>query len=149
MMLLSLDTSAAIKWVLQEQGWQAVDRVIHDARTDCVLAGPALTEVIFRARARGNASMSGQIASALRAQGIRIEPAIEADLVRAAELLELSAANPGPPRNPTQPGPTLSLGDASILAVSERLEATVLTGDGYWEWMLDQGLLALTVHTIP
>lgn len=148
-LLLGLDSSAVIKWVLQERGWQAVDRVMQDARTDCVIAGPALTEIIFRARARGNASDHQQIASALRAQGIRVEPAIEEDLIRAAELLETSAAHPGPPKNPTDPGPTLSLGDATILAVSERLGATVLTGDTYWEWMIDQGLLDLKVHTIP
>lgn len=148
-MLLSLDSSAAIKWILQEQGWQAVDRVIRDTRTDCILAGPALTEVIFRARARGNTSPPEQIATVLGAQGIRVEPAVKADLVRAAELLETSATHPGPPKNPSDPGPTLSLGDASILAVSERLGAVVLTGDRYWEWMVDEGLLTLKVHTIP
>ncbi len=148
-MLLSLDSSAAIKWVLQEQGWKAVDRVIHDARTECILAGPALTEVIFRARARGNVSPPEQIATVLGAQGIRVEPALEADLLRAAQLLETSAAHPGTPNNPTDFGPTLSLGDATILAVSERLEAVVLTGDRYWEWMVDQGLLSVKVHTIP
>lgn len=149
MILLSLDSSAVIKWVLQEQGWKAVDRVINDGSVEAVLAGPALTEIIFRSRARGNASSPQHIATVLDAQGIRIEPAVESDLVRAAELLETSSENPGIPRNPGDLGPTLSLGDALILAVSERLGAVVLTGDKYWGRMVDEGLLSLKVHTIP
>lgn len=148
-MILSLDSSAVIKWVLQEQGWKAIDRVIHAPAVEAVLPGPALAEVIFRSRARGNVSSPGQIARALAAQGMRVEAAGETDLVRAAELLELSSGHPGPPKHPQHPGPTLSLGDALILAVSERLSAKVLTGDRYWGWMVDQGLLSVEVHTIP
>lgn len=147
-MLISLDSSAAIKWVIQEQGWKAVDRIIQDPRTDCVLPGPALTETIFRSRARGNTSSPEQIAAALSAQGIRVEVAEESDLIRAADLLEISDNHPGPPAKPTKPGATLSLGDALILAVSERIGAKVLTGDLYWGWMVDQNLLSLEVHSI-
>lgn len=148
-MLISLDSSAAIKWVIQEQGWQAIDRVMHHDNTDCVLAGPALTEVIFRSRARGNMSSPQQISTALSAQGVRVEPADELDLMRAAALLEISAQHPGPSKSVDGSGSTLSLGDALILAVSEKMGAKVLTGDRYWGWMVDQGLLTLEVHSIP
>jgi hypothetical protein len=36
-------------------------------------------------------------------------------------------------------------GDALILAVTERLGCPVLTRDGYWKWMVDQGLLGVLV----
>lgn len=40
---------------------------------------------------------------------------------------------------------TLSLGDALILAVTERLGCMVLTRDGYWKWMVDEGHLKVQV----
>jgi PIN domain nuclease of toxin-antitoxin system len=59
-------------------------------------------------------------------------------MVRAARLLEVSAANPG--LHPaTGEVLTLSLGDALILAVTERLGVKVLTGDRYWSQLTEQG----------
>jgi PIN domain nuclease of toxin-antitoxin system len=40
---------------------------------------------------------------------------------------------------------TLSLGDALILAVTERLGCMVLTRDRYWKWMVDEGHLAIRI----
>lgn len=90
-----------------------------------------------------------QMSTALSAQGVRVEPADELDLMRAAALLEISAQHPGPSKSVDGSGSTLSLGDALILAVSEKMGAKVLTGDRYWGWMVDQGLLTLEVHSIP
>ncbi len=147
--LLSLDSSAVITWVLQERAWKAVDRVLASGEFDSVLAGPALTEIIYRSRARGNVSTPSQIAAVLAAQGLRVEPAGEGDLVRGAELLEVSAGNPSEASSRSGSPSTLSLGDALILAVSERLGADVLTGDKYWGWMVDAGQLDLRVFVIP
>ena len=146
MTLLSLDSSAVIKWILQKQGWKAVDRVLRSDQIDGVMAGPALTEVVFRSRQRGNASSAEQIVSTLEAQGLRVVPADEVDLVRAAALLELSTDHPGTPRPPDGERPTLSLGMRSFLPCPNG--ATVLTGDTYWGWMVDEGLLTLKVHTL-
>lgn len=77
--------------------------------------------------------------------GLRVEHPTDDDLVRAAELIEISDDNPGPksPRSNTES--TLSLGDALILAVTERLGCMVLTRDGYWKWMVDEGHMKVRV----
>jgi predicted nucleic acid-binding protein len=54
---------------------------------------------------------------------------------------------PTGPANHWQPRLTLSLADALILAVTERLQCAVVTRDRYWAWMAEQGLLAIVVHT--
>ena len=54
--------------------------------------------------------------------------------------MELSEVNPG------DDDATLSLGDALILAIGERLDGTIITRDTYWTWMGDQGLLGLNIH---
>ena len=66
-------------------------------------------------------------------------------LVRAAELIEISHNNPGPPPPHSDRDATLSLGDALILAVTERLGCMVLTRDGYWRWMVNEGHLKVQV----
>lgn len=110
-----------------------------------ILPGPALTEAIWVARRKGNRSTPTQIAQALAAIGLRVEHPTDDDLVRAAELIEISDDNPGPPPPHTDRDATLSLGDALILAVTERLGCIVLTRDGYWKWMVDEGHLKVQV----
>ena len=110
-----------------------------------ILPGPALTEAIWVARRKGNQSSTTQIAQALFAIGLRVVHPIDDDLVRAAELIEISDNNPGPPPPHSDRDATLSLGDALILAVTERLGCMVLTRDGYWKWMLDGGHLTVQV----
>jgi hypothetical protein len=77
--------------------------------------------------------------------GVRTEHPTDEDLLRAAELLEMSDRNPGPPKTTVGAEPTLSLGDALILATTERLGDPVLTRDSYWKWMVDQALLDVVV----
>lgn len=135
-----LDSSAVVTVLLQERGWQAIQRVLSNPGVDAILAGPALTEVITVARRKGNRSSGDEIWAALAALGVRVEHATDDDLLRAAELIELSESNPGPD------DATLSLGDALILSIGERLGCTVITRDTYWKWMVEQGLIALNVH---
>ncbi|MGH8870008.1 MAG: PIN domain-containing protein [Actinomycetes bacterium] len=141
----ALDSSSVLTWVLQEPRWQAVDAMLRAEDAEPVLPGPALTEVIHIARRKGNASSGPKIAAVLTGQGFAVEHPVDADLVRAAELLEVSAANPGEQRRSGQPPPTLSLGDALILAVVERLGCPVVTRDGYWSWFAEQGLTPVKV----
>lgn len=88
-------------------------------------------------------------AAVLAAQGMRVELALDVDLVRAAELLECPQPIPVPPKHPQEPGPTLSLGDAPTPAVFERIGAVVLIGDKYWGWMLDRRLLSHLIGRGP
>ena len=139
MIRFALDSSAVVAWILQEdRRWQGVNALLKAPGARPILPGPALTESIFVARRAGNISSPEQIATTLSAMGMVVEPAGEADMVRAARLLEVSAANPG--LHPTTgEALTLSLGDALILAVTERLGIKVLTGDRYWSQLAEQG----------
>lgn len=143
--VLCLDSSIVVNLLLQEKGWQAVHRALSRPDISAVLPGPALTESILVSRRRGNRSSGQQIQEALSALGLRVEHPTDEDLVRAAALLEISRDNPGPPHPITQQEGTLSLGDALILATTERLECMVLTRDAYWKWMVDEGLLQVRV----
>ena len=86
MTTFALDSSAVLAWILQERGrWKLVDAVLNEADADPVLPGPVLTEVIVTARRRGNTSSAQHISDTLTAIGMRVEPAHDADLLRAAE----------------------------------------------------------------
>jgi PIN domain nuclease of toxin-antitoxin system len=58
--------------------------------------------------------------------GAHIEPFLDLDAVRAAELLLFSAAHPGPD------GESLSLGDGQCIAVAERVDLPVVGDDQLW-----------------
>ncbi len=84
-----------VAWILQEAGrWQAVDALLHASGAQPVLPGPALTECIVVARRAGNISSPEQIATTLSAVGVQVEPPREVDMVRAADLLEVSRSEP-------------------------------------------------------
>lgn len=100
------------------------------------------------ARKKGNASTGTLIAATLRANGMRVEQSIESDLLKAAELFEISKENPGPINSKTNFSAALSLGDAIILAVTERLNVPIVTRESYWNWLADQGLLRVKVQRL-
>lgn len=143
--LLCLDSSVVCSLLLQERGWQAILHTLQRPDVEGILPGPALTECIAVVRRRGNQSSPTQISEALIAIGLRVEHPTDTDLVRAAELIEISDDNPGPPPPHSDRDATLSLGDALILAVTERLECMVLTRDSYWKWMVDEGHLHVKI----
>jgi uncharacterized protein with PIN domain len=129
--------------VTRERGWEAIHRLVGRADVYCVLPGSVLTEAVYVARRKGNSASGRQISDALAALGVATDPPAAPDLLRAAALIELSDANPGPPVAAGGAPATLSLGDALSLAVTERLGFPVVTRDAYWEWLVDQGHLAV------
>jgi PIN domain nuclease of toxin-antitoxin system len=143
---VTLESSAVLTLVLQERGWQAVQAVLSKAEP-AVLPSPGLTEVIYKAREKGNISTGPQIAQALAAQGLRFEMANEEDLVDAADLIEMSRTDPGTPPAAGKPPPTLSLGDALILAIAQRLGHRTVTRDAYWGELAARGLITVDVST--
>lgn len=143
---LALDSSTVLTWVLQQPHWKVVDTLIRTQGLDLILPGPALTEIVWIARKKGNVSTGAAIATTLRAHGFRIEHPIESDLLRAAELLEISKNNSGPINPRTNHPATLSLGDASILAVVERLGCPIVTRDSYWNQLAAEKLINVTVQ---
>jgi len=135
----ALDSSVMLSWILQEAGrWQVVDALLSAPEAQPILPGPALTECIVAARRSGNTTSPARIAATLSAMGVRVEAPVEADLIRAAQLLELSAQHPGRHAR-TGERLTLSLGDALILAVTERLAVKVVTRDRHWSQFAEQG----------
>jgi predicted nucleic acid-binding protein len=141
-----LDASAVLTWTLRESRWEAVDEIIAAPAIRAVLPAPAVTEVIYRARAKGNRTGFEDFVPALTGVGIQIRDLAHPDLSRAAELHELSYRHPGPPHPYDGKRPTLSLADSLILAVAERLDCPVLSRDRYWEWMRHAGLIAVRVE---
>lgn len=132
---VAYDSSALLTLILQEQGWQAVRAALGQDRTH-IVPSPAITEVVFQAREKGNASSPEQLVAFVDTFGVQFESLHADDALRAAELQEISRANPGPGRRGRHL--TLSLGDALILAIAERCAATVISKDRYWV-SLDKG----------
>lgn len=144
---LVFDSSTVLCWVLQEQRWQAVQKFIDEPKINITLPAPGLTEVIFRARAKGNTSSVATLAAAISSNGIAVTPNDQVDYVRAAELLEISEANPGSPSPRTGKRSTLSLGDSLILAFAERTASSVLSRDRYWGELKAMRLLDINIQT--
>lgn len=142
MTAVCLDTSVVATWVLQERGWQVVDRLLSRTDVEPVLPGPVLTELIELVRRKGNQATGPEIRDTLASFGARVEHAADDDLLRAAELLEVAKAHPGPH------GETLSLGDALVLAVTERLGVSVVTHDTYWHLLTSDGHSTAKVTTL-
>jgi ribonuclease VapC len=87
-----------------------------------------LTEVIYTVVERGYQGKPSALHSQVLATGLTIEPTIEDDAIRAAELIVTSrtAADRG----------RLSLGDGLCIAVAERLSLPVIGGDTHWETLI-------------
>lgn len=119
-----VDASAVLAYVLQERGWQTVDKILPVA----ILPLPNLTEVLYRAPTKGHAREPGDLFAHLIRLGLRTEPVEPADAVRAAELIvESEGAATGGSRR------ALSLGDGLCIAVAERLQLPITGGDQAWE----------------
>ena len=73
----------------------------------------------------------------------------DGDLIRCAELLELSVAHPGPATGSTRSRArsVLSLADGLILAIVERLGVPVVTRDRYWSDFAEEGHTSARVVT--
>ena len=121
MTTIALDTSAVVAWIREEPGADQVHAVVTHPDADVVLPGPVLVETIHVLRRLGSTAAGADIAATLASFGLRVEHPQDGDLVRAAALLELKPA-----------AGTVSLADALILAVVERLECAVVTGDRLW-----------------
>lgn len=146
--LLAVDSSVLLTWILQERRWQLVERLLSNPEVDVVLPDPGLTEVVWIARKKGNTSSGHQIAVALAARGVRFVALESGDTLRAAELLEISEVHPGPVGRRSGRPATLSLGDALILSVVERLSCPVLSRDTYWKTLSQGGGTTAVVHSL-
>lgn len=119
-----LDASAVIAWLRRERGAETVAKTLPYA----VVPASALTETLYGARERGHRLEMTAIIASLTGMGTEIEPVVQADSLRAAELIEASRR-----ARTSRSDPRLSLGDGLCLAVAERLGLPVTGGDELWE----------------
>jgi len=114
-----MDASAIVAWLLNERGAPTVGRLLQFA----VLPAPNVTESIRTARTHGHRMTSDQLYSRLEASCAVVEPFLDVDAPRAAELLLFADR---------QANAQLSLGDALCIAVAERLQLPLVGDDGLW-----------------
>src|SRR5262245_64098514 len=104
-----MDASAIVAWLLNERGASTVGRLMQFA----VLPAPNVTESIRTARNHGHLMTSDQLYSRLEASCAVVEPFLDVDAPRAADLLLFADR---------QANAELSLGDALCIAMAERLQ---------------------------
>jgi len=104
-----LDASAVLAWVLNEPGEAVVDKVLPVS----VVPASAVVEVLGRAVERGHRQEPAGLHADLLALGVRVEPLLDGDAVRAAGLIATSRAD--------RDQGSLSLGDGLCVATAERL----------------------------
>lgn len=121
--LVVLDASAVLAWVLNEKAGDTVAKLLPVA----VVPAPTMTEVLYRARERGYGNTAAVLLADLLSTGLEVEPFLEADTVRAADLIAASRA-----AAKTREDPSLSLGDGLCCAVAERLGLKLAGGDNHW-----------------
>jgi len=114
-----MDASAIVAWLLNERGADTVGRLLQYA----VLPAPNVTESLRTARAHGHRMTIDQMHARLEASCAAIEPFLDVDALRAAELLLYADK-----RRNSQ----LSLGDALCISVAERLQLPLVGDDGLW-----------------
>ena len=114
-----MDASAIVAWLLNERGAATVGRLLQFA----VLPAPNVTESIRSARTHGHQMTSDQLYSRLEASCAAVEPFMDVDASRAAELLLLADR---------RANAQLSLGDGLCIAMAERLQLPLVGDDGLW-----------------
>lgn len=114
-----MNASAIVAWLLNERGAGTVGRLLRYA----VLPAPNVTESIRTARTQGHRMTSDQLYSRLEASCAAVEPFLDVDAPRAAELLLLADR---------QADVQLSLVEAFCIAVAERLQLPLVGDDGPW-----------------
>jgi PIN domain nuclease of toxin-antitoxin system len=119
-----VDASALVAWACQERGAVTIDKILPVA----IAPSSVMVETLYRCLEKGHRMPLEELHLTLLSLGLRVEPVIDEDTVRAAALIHQSRRE-GPPNN----GRALSLGDGLCLAVAERLQLPITGGDEYWE----------------
>jgi len=119
-----VDASALVAWACQERGAVTIDKILPVA----IAPSSVMVETLYRCLEKGHRMPLDELHLTFLSLGLRVEPVIDEDTVRAAALIYQSRRE-GPPNN----GRALSLGDGLCLAVAERLQLPITGGDEYWE----------------
>jgi len=127
-----LDASALVAIVLKERGHEVLMKIIMAGSATITPTG--LAEALTVCRRNGHKQSREDLSNGLLDIGLTIEPIIEQDAVEIAFLLAKSD------ELPTRKLGSLSLGDATCLAVAHRLDATAVMSDVTWEILGIPGL---------
>ena len=120
---------------MKERGHEAVRKVVAAGAT---VPATNLIEAVYKARSKGYRRSSDDVVGDLLELGLKVEPVTNADVLEA--VWQLDNAQSIATR---QPGiGSISLGDATCLAVARRLDLPVVVSDGTWE-VLNSGLTVL------
>ena len=121
-----LDASAAVALVRREAGWDKVDGA---TRRGATIAASNLAEAITTLKRRGHKATVAELKSGFARLGLGVEDVTGDDVVRMSELLMLSddLVAKGELERP------VSLGDATCIAVAERLGLPVICSDRAWD----------------
>ena len=129
-----LDASALVVLILKQKGWPAVENILQTGKAVATVTGLAEAFNLCRIRKTG-LSRTG-IWSDLESLGLAIEPLKAEDAVEIAFLQEYAEKE----TKKLNHSGSLSLGDASCLAVAKRLGAVVVASDGFWDLLTIEGV---------
>ncbi|MFJ3512969.1 PIN domain-containing protein [Streptomyces luteogriseus] len=124
-----LDASAVVAWVFQEKGADAVDELLPEA----TMAAANLAEVAAVCLRRGYLHPPEQLHQDLTALGLSVENTTAEQAVRAGQLIHASHQD-----RQLHGNRTLALGDALCVALGERLNRPLVTGDTLWKDLEDK-----------
>ena len=127
-----MDASALVAIVLKERGHEVLMKIIMAGLATITPTG--LAEALTVCRRNGHKQSREDLSNSLLDIGLTVEPIIADDAVEIAFLLAKSD------EMPTRKVGSLSLGDATCLAVAYRLDATAVMSDNTWEILGIPGL---------
>lgn len=123
-----LDASALVAVLLQEPGHEAVEAVLDTGRAATTALG--LAETLNVCRRREHELDGGTLRTVFAAMGLHVEPVTDADADAIVAVLAAADANRAAARGARVP--TLSIADATCIAVARRLDLPVVTADRFW-----------------
>lgn len=124
-----LDSSAVLAWVFREKGADFVDELLPEA----TMSAANFAEVTTVCLRRGYLNPPEQLQQDLTALGLNVEPTTVDQAVRAGKLIHESSLH-----RQHYGGRTLALGDALCIALGERLNCPLVTGDTLWKDLEDR-----------
>ncbi|MGI5196308.1 type II toxin-antitoxin system VapC family toxin [Streptomyces sp. CA-288835] len=124
-----LDSSAVLAWVFREEGADFVDELLPESS----MSTANFAEVTTVCLRRGYLNPPDQLHQDLTALGLCVEPTSVDEAVRAGKLVYESYRE-----RQHYGGRTLALGDALCIALGERLNRPLVTGDTLWKDLEDR-----------
>lgn len=131
-----LDASALCALVLKELGHEVIERIVAAGVVSSTIN---LAETLTVCRRQGHRQPSEDLLADLSALGIEMSPVIDQDCLEIANLLRRSDEL----RDRDQRLGSLSIADATCIALGRRLELPVVASDSRWE------LLEVGVDVLP